>query len=276
MAQGRGAPHPQTVPPTGDKTLSVRTRFVGTRIDLRAFESGKPLALHPLTIRAGERGLGVLFRFGAVALVDVSPVEEAAFFEALAPFVVGALERPESEEAEIAIDPEAPERVDENGVLRLHSAQLERLQVVAHVLAKSTVLAWYEQRATELFDRVESLAEELQRGGRGPASGRELARQIGDVLLAQTRTVGRVEVGEKPEITWDDADLDRLYEHLAAEYELRDRDRALARKLELASHIVETYLDLLQNRQSLRVEWYIVILIVAELVIVLYQILLRK
>jgi len=265
------------VPPGDDKLLQMRTRFVGSRLDLRAFESGKPLALHPLTIRAGEHGLAVLFRFGAVALVDVSPVEEAAFFEALAPFVVGALGRPEIEEAEIAIDPEvATERVDENGVLRLRSSELVRLQVVAHVLAKSTVLAWYEHRATELFDRVEALAEELQRGGRGPSSGRELARQIGDVLLAQTRTVGRVEVGEKPEIVWDDPDLDRLYDHLAAEYELRDRDRALARKLELASHIVETYLDLLQNRQSLRVEWYIVILIVAEIAIVLYQIFFAK
>jgi required for meiotic nuclear division protein 1 len=277
MAQAVPASHPGMVPPAGDKALQMRTRFVGSRLDLRAFESGKPLALHPLTIRAGERGLAVLFRFGAVALIDVSAVEEAAFFEALGPFVVGALPRPESEEVEIVVDPEvAGERVDENGVLRLRSAQLERLQVVAHVLAKSTVLAWYEQRATEIFDRVEALAEALQRGGRGPARGRELARQIGDVLLVQTRTVGRVEVGEKPEITWDDPDLDRLYEHLAAEYELRERDRALARKLELASHIVETYLNLLQNRQSLRVEWYIVILIVAEIAIVLYQIFLAK
>jgi len=261
------------MPPTDARTLRMRTRFVGSRLNLRSFESGKPLALHPLTIRAGERGFGVLFRFGAVALVDVSPVEEAAFFEALAPFVIGAFGRPESEEVEIAIEPGAAERVDENGLLRLRESKLERLQVVAHVLAKSTVLAWYEQRATELFDRVETLAEDLQRGGRGPASGRELARQIGDVLVVQTRTVGRVEVGEKPEITWDDPDLDRLYEHLAAEYELRERDRALTRKLELASHTVETYLNLLQNRQNLRVEWYIVILIVVEIAIVLYQML---
>ena len=89
MAQVPPEPHPDAMPPADDKALQMRTRFVGSRIDLRAFESGKPLALHPLTIRAGERGLAVLFRFGAVALVDVSPVEEAAFFEALAPFVVG-------------------------------------------------------------------------------------------------------------------------------------------------------------------------------------------
>ena len=260
------------MPPAELRTLRMRTRFVGSRLNLRSFESGKPLALHPLTIHAGERGLAVLFRFGAVALVDVSPIEEAGFFEALAPFVIGGFAKPESEEVEISVGSVATEGVDENGLLRLREASLERLQVLAHVLAKSTVLAWYEQRAGELFDRVEDIAEDLQRGGRGPASGRELARQIGDVLLAQTRTVGRVEIGEKPEITWDDPALDRLYEHLALEYELRERDRALTRKLELASHTVETYLNLLQNRQNLRVEWYIVILIVIEIAIVLYQI----
>jgi uncharacterized Rmd1/YagE family protein len=253
------------------KALRVRARFVGTRLNLRAIESGKALALHPHTLRAGERGLAVLFRFGAVALVDVTPLEEAAFFDSLRPFVVDPLEQPETEEIEIVVDPGAPaERVDENGTLRLRAPDLERLQVVAHVLAKSIVLAWYERRATELYDRVESLAEELKRGSRG-RSDRELARQIGDLLLAQARTVGRVEVAEKPEITWDDAALDRLYEHLASEYELRERDRALARKLDLAARTVQTYLDLLQHRQTLRVEWYIVILILVEIAIVLYQ-----
>lgn len=258
-------------PDAGAKSLRVRARFVGTRLNLRAFESGKPLAVHPLAIRAGEHGLAVLFRFGAVALVDVEPVEEAAFFQSLQPFVIDAIERPESEELEVAVDPDVDtERVDENGVLRLRASDLERLRVVSHVLAKSTVLAWYEQRATELFDRIERLAEELRHGGRG-RRGRELAREIGDVLLAQTRTVGRVEVAEKPEIAWDDPQLDRLYEHLAAEFELRERDRALERKLEVASRTVEAYLDLLQHRQSLRVEWYIVLLIVVEIAIVLYQ-----
>jgi len=258
------------------RLLRVRARLLGGRLQLRAFEGGKPLAVHPLTIRAGERGLAVLFRFGAVGLVDLSPLEEASFCESLAPFLVEPVERPESEELEIAVDPAADgEGIDETGVLRLREATLDRLRAVAHVLAKSAVLSFYEQRASQLFDRIESLAEELRRGGRG-GRGRELSRQIGDLLLAQARTVGRVEVAEKPEITWDDATVDRLYEHLAIEYELRERDRALARKLEVASNTVETYLNLLQNRQTLRVEWYIVILIVVEIAIVLFELWLRR
>jgi uncharacterized Rmd1/YagE family protein len=252
------------------KPARVRARFLGSRLKTRAFEVDKPLALHPLTIRAGERGLAMLFRFGAAALVDVTPVEEAAFYSALAEFVTEPVERPEIEELDFVLEAGAAERIDADGILHLQAADLPRLQIVAHALAKSAVLAWYEQRATELYDGVESLADELRRGGRG-RRGRELARQTGDLLLAQARMVGRAEVADKPELTWDDPALDRLFVHLASEFELGERDRALTRKLDLAAQTVETYLSLLQNRQSLRVEWYIVLLIVVEIVLLLYQ-----
>jgi uncharacterized Rmd1/YagE family protein len=85
--------------------------------------------------------------------------------------------------------------------------------------------------------------------------------------------VGRVEVTEKPEITWDRPVLDRLYDRLVTEYELRERDVTLTRKLEIVSRIAETYLELLQNRRSLRVEWYIVLLILVEILIYLYELL---
>jgi uncharacterized Rmd1/YagE family protein len=60
---------------------------------------------------------------------------------------------------------------------------------------------------------------------------------------------------------------------LADEYELRDRDRALDRKLEIISRTVETLLGLVQTRSSMRVEWYIVLLIVAELMLAAYSLL---
>ena len=247
-------------------------RLLGARLNLRAFEGSEPIALHPLTIRAGERGLAVLFRFGAVCLVDVSPVEEAAFVNTLAPFVVEPYDALEREDLEVAVDPDGQDRLDASGVLRLREASVPRWQVIAHVLAKSTALAHDEQQGGAFTERIEGLALELRRGAHGPSSGRELLRQIGDMLLVQARTVGRVQVSDKPEMTWDDAELDRLYEHLAADFELRERDRALTRKVELASDAVETYLELLQNRQSLRVEWAIVALIAVEIGLSLYEI----
>ena len=146
--------------------------------------------------------------------------------------------------------------------------------MVAEILAKSAALAFYEERVARVFDDVERLAASLGDGGVRHAARRDLLRQIGSVLQIQTRTVGRFEVTEKPEIAWERPELDRLYERLAVEYELRDRDLALARKLEVISRTAETCQDLLQHRQTLRVEWYIVILILVEIVIILWEILL--
>ena len=66
-------------------------------------------------------------------------------------------------------------------------------------------------------------------------------------------------------------ELERLYAKLEDEYEIEERHRALERKLDLISRTAETVLDLLQTQRSIRVEWYIVILIVIEILLTLYE-----
>ncbi|MGL4186352.1 MAG: RMD1 family protein, partial [Thiotrichaceae bacterium] len=66
-------------------------------------------------------------------------------------------------------------------------------------------------------------------------------------------------------------DLQGLYLQLEDEFELQERHVALERKLQVISNTAETLLDLLQTQQSQRVEWYIVILIVVEIALTLYE-----
>jgi uncharacterized Rmd1/YagE family protein len=63
---------------------------------------------------------------------------------------------------------------------------------------------------------------------------------------------------------------------LESEFELRERHLALERKLDLISRTAETLLKLLNNNRALRVEWYIVILIVAEIMLTLYELFMRS
>ena len=245
--------------------------LIAKRIDLRALYRSDSLAVTPLAIPAGERGMAVLFRYGAVVLFDLQVVEEAAFLASLKSVLGDVYDQPEREEAEIVVEPAGEERVDAAGVIHLRDVTPERLLAVADVLAKSVSLAWDENRVARAFDRIEPVAEALQRRGGGRLAARQLLDHIGDVLITQHRMVGRVEVTEKPELVWDRPDLERLYLRLREEYELPERDRALSRKLGLISQTAETALGLLQARRSLRVEWYIVLLIVAEIALTLYQ-----
>lgn len=252
-------------------TLSSWAWYLGGRLDVRQLERGEVLGSAPVTVRAGERGYAVLFRYGTVVFVDVDPVEQSRFLRDLSPFVSEPVGDPESEETSIVVDEGNGDRIDGDGTLRLERLDIPRIQVVACVLSKSVVLAHHEERVAGVFDRVDALARSLSQGGR-QRRGKTLLREIGSVLSAQAHMVGRVEVSEKPETVWDDPVLDRLYERLAVEYELRDRDAALSRKQDLVSRTAATYLELLHNRHSIRLEWYIVILIATEIVLIVYDV----
>lgn len=245
--------------------------FLGTRLSVRALDGLGPVGDTPSTVGVGKQGHAILFRFGVAVFIDTTPAEQASFIEQLRPYVSEAFDEPETESIEIVIDAEKNEHMDATNRLILHEPSTERVQTVGHILAKSAVLAHYEHTVAAVLEQVERLAESLRLGGRSSIASRDLVRQVADVLLIQTRTVGRVEITDKPEITWDRPELDRLYERLALEYELQERDVALTRKLELIARTAETNLNLLQNRQMLRVEWYIVILILVEIVLIVFD-----
>lgn len=96
-------------------------------------------------------------------------------------------------------------------------------------------------------------------------------RHIGLALLAQQKLVGRVEVVDKPEVLWERPELETLFVRLEDEYEIRERHAVLERKMGLVSDTARTVLEMIQVQRSLRVEWYIVLLIVFEILLTLYQ-----
>ena len=260
----------------GWQRVRVHALLLGNRIDLRALYRSDSLAVAPLAIPAGERGIAVLFRYGAVVMFNLQIVEEAAFLVSLKSGGRRSAGRtPSAKRSRFCVEP-GDERVDAAGVIHLHEVTIERLLVVADVLAKSVTLAFDENRVARVFDRIEPVAEALQRRGRGRVVATQLLDHIGDVLITQHRMVGRVEVTEKPELLWDRPEQERLYLRLQEEYELPERDRALSRKLDLISQTATTALGLLQARRSLRVEWYIVLLIVVEIILTLYEMFARS
>jgi len=260
-------------------TSVVCAWLLAERLDTRTLEQeGKQkgaLATAPLTLSLDGGGVAVVFRYGAAVLFDAPAQATDRFLGSLAPLATEKFAVPEREELRVLFRSDAEQLVDAGGNIVLRDRSLERLQVVADVLAKNLILSHYEARMAAIFDRVEPFAAMLREKGRAGAPGKVLLQHIGDVLAMQQQMVGRVETGEKPELVWEHPELDRFYTRLADEYELRERGRAIDRKLDIVSRTVETLLSLEQTRSSLRVEWYIVGLIVAELAIALYSLLPR-
>jgi len=248
--------------------------LVGERIDLKAWSAIDTLGTNPLTVRVQGSGAATLYRYGVVVFFDVSPLEEVTFLSHLQPFVANPYTTPETEGLDVRVEPGARESVS-GGVVSVEDASVERLQVIADVLSKSAMLSLYERRVASEFDRIEPLAAELDQLGRIGGHTKDLLKKLGSLLLVEHRMVGRAEITEKPEILWDNPGLEGLFAKLEDEFEIKERHTALERKLNLISQTAHTVLELLGNKHSLRVEWYIVVLIVLEILLTLYQLFLR-
>ncbi|CAA7623780.1 RMD1 family protein [Magnetospirillum sp. UT-4] len=256
---------------SGRRSIMVRAFLLGERLDTRGYEQKQALATTPLTLRMGRKGYAVLLRYGVTVLFDISAEEEAHFLADLARLLTDPLPQPLREEAHIDIIPGSNEHVDPDGTIVLSELSPERMQIVADVLAKDLMLEFFEVRAGNVFDRVEPLAARLKNRGQRDFRIKDLLSQIGDVLLTQHRMVGRAEVLEKPEALWNVPELEGLFGRLEREYEIRERSRALDHKLEVIGNTAETLLDLVHTSRSLRVEWYIVLLIVFEILLTLSE-----
>jgi len=252
------------------REFTARALLVGQRIDLRALGSTQRLGGGPLAVSVRGGGAAVIFRYGAVVLFDAQPLEQDEFLRQLEPRIQGRTTEAEIEEITVRIDPEAKEVLEGSTVI-LKDTSTQRLEIVADILSKSIVLARYESSVAQTFDRIEPFAAELTKERTGSRMASELLAHLGSALSIEQQMVGRVQIDDTPEILWDRPDLERLFARLRDEFEVLERFTALNRKLELISRSVETALGLIQSRRSLRVEWYVVILIVVEILLTLCQ-----
>lgn len=201
-------------------------------------------------------------------------MEETTFLNGLHPLIQRPAAGLMAEEIELALSADGREGMEGNSLF-VSDFSLPVLQVVAEVLARSVVLERFEGRVGTTFESLQPMAADLGNGRLTRAHHRNLLKRLGDVLLDQQEMVGRVAVSDKPDVLWDRPDLERLYARLTDEFEIPDRFEAVESKLDLIGRTIQTAIDLIQSRRSLRVEWYIVILIVVEIGLTLYEMFIR-
>jgi len=248
--------------------FEARAVNIADRIDVRGIDPRLSNRL-PVTV-AVDTGCAMLFRAGAVVFFGVDTLAQERFLHDLTPRIHGRYAVPESERATIRIGDADSVEPD---ALIVKESSIERMQVIAEILAKSVVLARNEQEIVTAFAAIEPLAVQMKRAPRRlPWRHSDLVRHIGEAMLVEHELVDRAEVLEKPELLWERADLDRLYARLEDEYEIRERHLVLESKLSLVTTAARTMLELTQARRSLNVEYYIFALILFEVALALYQI----
>jgi uncharacterized Rmd1/YagE family protein len=251
--------------------IGVRALLIGDRIDVAGLERSDVISTAPLAFKAGADGFVAIFRYGVVVLVGLTPLEEDEVLRMVKPRIIGEFARHDEETATIELAADKDDQIPPGGPIQIKSLSPERLIVIADAVAKSASLARDEREAAGVFDVMEPYARGLSETGRRPGGRRAILRHIGKALLVQQRMSGRVAVEEKPDVLWDRPDLERLYARLEDEYELKERANALNRKLGVIGDTARALTDIIDTERSLRLELIVVLLILFEVAITIYQ-----
>lgn len=263
-----------SIAPVQATRLTARALLLGERLDTANLERGDVISTAPLAFRA-HGGYAVLFRYGIVVLIGLTPVQEDELLRGLRPRVVGPFGKTDSESALVEINPDQDDQITPGGPISVRDLSAPRLLVIADVLAKNVALARDEREVARVFEVTEPFAIDLARRGRSPSNRRQMLRTIGQALLVHHRMSGRIEVEEKPDVLWDHPLLERLHARLVDEYEIKERALGLARKLRVIDETARALTDIIDTERSVRLEATIIILIAVEIIMAFYEVFIR-
>ncbi|OQR89338.1 hypothetical protein THRCLA_09787 [Thraustotheca clavata] len=233
----------------------------------------------------------VYFDYGAVVFFNCEDSLTTTLIKHAKKYCSDAFEmRGHDEELLLVADPTQKQwsELKENNI-RVQEIDHVNIQVIAGVLAQTVALEHYERQVEAILAEFEKLNTLVEKKGPQTAlfglswSGiesteKEQHRKLFQIvatnntllidLVSKLRVIDRKRPGDA---AWSHTRYHNMWETLLEEFELNERFNNLNFKLELIQHNTKFFLEVLSSYKGTRMEWYIIILIAAELAISAYE-----
>ena len=152
-----------------------------------------------------------------------------------------------------------------NESITLKAASPLSLIIIALLLSQSVGLAKHEQDLERHFARSRRLLDMTK--GHSLIKRSKLAQFAKELTFIRHAMLTDLFLLDKPNILWDNAEAEDLYNRLASILELKDRFEIVAFKLSNLKDDIARVLNLINHKHSEFLEWIIIILIGIEIVV---------
>lgn len=151
-----------------------------------------------------------------------------------------------------------------NEAITLKSPSTLNFNIIALAVSQSVGLEHYEKRLDTLFSQSRRIVESIHTFSLTRRS--HLMQFIKRLALTRHDMVSNLLLLDKPNILWDNAEAEALYNRLAFVLELHDRHETALSKLAQIKEDVMLVMDLINHKKSEFLEWIIIVLIAVEIV----------
>jgi uncharacterized Rmd1/YagE family protein len=249
--------------------LKVSSFQIADSIDIKTFKSVFTAELlysdsDELFYRTESDGFIYVFKFGIIGFFNYNELQIAGFMEVINPYCKNKLDTRLSEEFEIETN--APRMKLGFNKIELTSVDSNVLRLVMLNVSQSVALDHYSQLTNILLEETNYHTQILERKGRLDLAGVNLKKYIGRTLNIKNRINANLYIFDSPDETWEDESLNKLDIGLKKTFDLQARFRTILEGLAIVKENLDLFKDILQYRNSTRLEWVIIILILVEVV----------
>lgn len=252
--------------------MLVQALHIGEKIEIRKLQKSllfNPALKDPYIIKFENDKYLVVFKYGVVVFfgLEQDEVDQALF--KIRDYVDYPFETPDKEEMELKIGAEKDDI--ETDYICITELTVHRIAIVSEVLSRSVALEHFEIEVEEVLKEFGDITNKIAKGENVKLSNKVLLKKVGFGMNIQHQIISRLTMLDKPDLTWDSADLDQFYREMSEEYEIEERYATLSKKLEIIFRDVEFIMNFLDTRRGFFMELIIIILIAIEIVLFIYD-----
>ncbi|TYP70874.1 RMD1 family protein [Aquimarina intermedia] len=203
-----------------------------------------------------------VFKYGVICFFNTSQEAIDSIVEELLPFCRNPLEKHLVEKIDVHM--ESSETVVHYDNITLREFNKDFLRLIMLNTSQSVALDRYAEITEELLDDTNAHTMYLETKGRLDISGNKLKRYIGKILNIKNKISENLYIFDSHDLTWDDEKLNRFDSDLKKTFDLKDRYRDIHDRIEIIKENLELFKDIMDHRESSRLEWIIIILILVE------------
>jgi required for meiotic nuclear division protein 1 len=212
-----------------------------------------------------------LLSYGVVAFADFTDLEKSEFIRFVKGYVEDEVEGKYDDNFDILTDPSVSVVLKYNSITVSEITE-DTIRIVMLNVGQSVALDHYEELTLAIFNDTKKITDELETKGTFKYAKKELLKFIGRTLNIKNSIIDNLYIFDAPDIVWDNEHLERIDKGLKKNLDLKMRYQDIDYKLKIVQDNLTLFTDLLQNRESTRLEWIVIILILIEV----FDILIKK
>lgn len=147
----------------------------------------------------------------------------------------------------------------------------DTIRIVMLNIGQSVALDYYEKLTFDIFYNSKKITDDLEKTGNLKYSKKELLKFIGKTINIKNSIIDNLYIFDSPDEVWENEQLERIDKGLKKTFDLKMRYQDIDYKLKIVQDNLKLFTDLLQNRESTRLEWVIIILILIEVFDLLFK-----